>query len=132
MGSPQAVPEKEGTRMPKFLVEVAYTPEAWAAQLEHPQNRAEVLKPCLETVGARFESFYFAFGEYDVVGIMDCPDNVSAAALSLAFSSGGSIKAIRTTPLMTVEEGLEALQKGARVRATYTPPARQMAGAARN
>jgi uncharacterized protein with GYD domain len=119
--------------MPRFLVEVAYTPEAWAAQLERPQNRVEVLKPVLESVGARFESAYFAFGDADMVCIIDCPDNVSAAALSLCFSSGGALKAIKTTPLMTIEEGLEAMRRGARALAAYTPPARQqLAGSARN
>ena len=119
--------------MPRFLVEVAYTPEAWAAQLERPQNRIELLKPVLQTVGARFESAYFAFGDADIVCILDCPDNVSAAALSLCFSSGGAVKAIKTTPLMTIEEGMEAMRKGARALAAYTPPARQqMAAATRN
>lgn len=119
--------------MPRFLIEVAYTPEAWAAQLERPQNRIEVLKPVLQTVGARFESAYFAFGDVDIICIIDCPDNVSAAALSLCFSSGGALKAIKTTPLMTVEEGMEAMRKGARALAAYVPPSsQQMAGAARN
>lgn len=119
--------------MPRFLVEVAYTPEAWAAQLERPQNRIELLKPVLQTVGARFESAYFAFGDADIVCILDCPDNVSAAALSLCFSAGGAIKAIKTTPLMTIEEGMEAMRKGARALAAYTAPTRQqMAATARN
>lgn len=119
--------------MPRFLIEAAYTPEAWAAQLERPQNRIELLKPVLQTVGARFESAYFAFGDADIVCIVDCPDNVSAAALSLCFSSGGAIKSIKTIPLMTIEEGMEAMRKGARALAAYTPPTqKQMTGAARN
>ena len=66
---------------------------------------------------------YLAFGEYGVVFIMEAPDNVTAAALSLAFSAGGSMKAIKTTPLMTIDEGIEAMRKGAEVAATYRPPA---------
>lgn len=118
--------------MPRFLLEVAYTPTAWAAQLEHPTNRIELLKPVLETVGARFESAYFAFGDHDIIAVIDAPDNVSAAALSLAFSSGGSVRNIRTTPLMTVEEGLEAMRKGARALGAYKPPTRQLATAGKN
>jgi uncharacterized protein with GYD domain len=118
--------------MPRFLLEVAYTPEAWAVQLEHPANRIEILKPALDSVGARFENAYFAFGNYDIVAVIDAPDNISAAAVSLAFSAGGAVKTIRTTPLMTIEEGLEAMRKGARALGAYKPLTRHLVGAAKN
>lgn len=114
--------------MPRFMMEVSYTPEAWTAQLQNPTNRIETLKPVLESVGAHFESAYFAFGDYDIVAVIDAPDNLSAAALSLTFSSGGAVKAIRTTPLMTIEEGLEAMRKGARALAAYKSPTPSMVG----
>jgi uncharacterized protein with GYD domain len=108
--------------MARYLLELAYTPEAWAAQLESPQNRMEAVKPVLEALGARFESMYYAFGEYDLVGVVEAPDNMSAAAASIAFSAGGALKSVRTTPLMTVEEGIEALRKGYRAFQVYKPP----------
>jgi uncharacterized protein with GYD domain len=105
-----------------YLVQLAYTPEAWAARLKNPQNPIEVVRPDFEKVGARFEAVYFAFGKYDLVVIMEAPDNVSAAALSLAISAGGAIKAYETTPLLTPEEGVAAMRKGAEVAAAYRPP----------
>lgn len=118
--------------MARFLIELAYTPEAWAAQLENPKNRLEVLKPYFDSLGARVETAYFAFGENDLVLVIEAPDNVSIAALSIATSAGGAVKSMKTTPLMTIEEGLEALRKGQRARAAYTPPGKQLAGSARN
>jgi len=109
--------------MARFLIQVAYTPQAWAAQLERPENRIEVLKPTLASVDAKFETAYFAFGEYDIVAVIDAPDNVSAAALSLCFSAGGALRECKTTPLMTIDEGLEAMRKGQRALATYKSPA---------
>ena len=57
--------------------------------------------------------------------ICDMPDNISAAALSMAISAGGAVKAAKTTPLMTFDEGLEALQRakqpGTRRRAARSP-----------
>ena len=76
--------------MPRYLVQLAYTPEAWAAQLRNPQNRIEVVAPALEAVGGRFEATYFAFGDYDVVLIMEAPDNTAAAAFGLAVAAGGA------------------------------------------
>jgi hypothetical protein len=48
------------------------------------------------------------------------PDNVSAAAFSLAVSAGKAVKAIKTTPLLTIEDGIAAMQKAA--GANYRPP----------
>mgnify|MGYP001361164059 CR=1 FL=1 len=107
--------------MSRYLVEIAYTPESWATQLKNPRDRREVIRPVLDSVGAKLESMYYAFGDRDIVAIIDAPDNVSAAAMSLAFSAGGALKSARTTPLMTVEEGLEAMRRGFRAFGTYKP-----------
>ena len=108
--------------MAHYLVQLTYTPEAWAAQLKSPASRVEAVQPVMDKLGARFESVYLAFGEYDVVFFMEAPDNVTAAAVSLAFTSGGAIKAIKTTPLLTIEEGIEAMRKGAEGASMYQPP----------
>jgi uncharacterized protein with GYD domain len=97
--------------MAQYLLQVAYTPEAWAKLIARPQNRKEELAPVLAKLGGKFIQAWFCFGEYDIVAIAEMPDNPAAAAFSLAASAGGSIKAIKTTPLMSVEEGMEAMKK---------------------
>jgi uncharacterized protein with GYD domain len=113
--------------MARYLLQLAYTPEGWAAQLKNPQNRMEAVQPVLDTLNARFESMYYAFGEYDLVGVIEAPDNTSAAAASLAFNAGGALKSVRTTPLMSVEEGLEAMRRGYRAFQVYKPPSERTA-----
>ena len=108
--------------MARYLVQASYTPEAWAAQLRNPQDRRQVLAPLLERLGGRLETLDYAFGDYDVVSIVELPDNVSAAALALAIMAGGAMKAYKTTPLMSSAEGLEAMRKAAEAAATYRPP----------
>lgn len=106
--------------MPYYLYQVAYTPEAWAGMVKKPQDRARAIRPIVKQLKGRLVSFYLAFGEYDVVGVAEFPDNESAAAFSMAVSAGGAVKAIRTTPLMTVQEGTQAMRKAG--RASYRPP----------
>jgi uncharacterized protein with GYD domain len=108
--------------MARYLFQASYTSEAWAVQVQNPQNRIEVIRPVIEQLGGRLESAYLSFGDYDVVVIVEMPDNISAAAFSLATSAGGALKAIKTTPLLTVEEGIEAMKKAA--GAGYRPPGR--------
>ena len=106
--------------MPRYMIEVAYTPEAWATMVKKPQDRVEAVRPAVRKLGGRIEAAYFAFGEHDLVAIVNMPDNVSVAAFSIAASAGGAIKAIKTTPLMTVREGMQAMRKAK--RSAYEPP----------
>ncbi|MBI2369075.1 MAG: GYD domain-containing protein [Candidatus Rokubacteria bacterium] len=106
--------------MPYYLLQAAYTAEAWASLVKNPQNRLEAVRPVIEKLGGKIEAGWLAFGEYDIVAICQLPDNTSAAAFSMAAAAGGAVKAIKTTPLMTMEEGLAAMKKAA--GAGYRPP----------
>ena len=107
--------------MPRYLISVSYTPEAWAALVKNPQNRRDAVRPIVEALGGKLESFYFAFGAEDVIVVVDLPDNVSAAALSIAVAAGGALRSQATTVLMTPEEAVEAMRKAQKV--AYRPPA---------
>ena len=106
--------------MAYYLVQASYTNESWAMQTSNPRSPIDRLTPVVEGLGGTIESLYYTFGEYDIVAIIQYPDNQSAAAFSLAASAGGAVKAIKTTPLMTVEEGLGAVRKAG--SAGYRPP----------
>ena len=105
--------------MPNYLLQVAYTSEGWASLVKNPQDRAEGVRPAIEQLGGRIESFYLAFGEYDLVCIMQMPDNASAAAFAIAAAAGGAVKSIKTTPLMTTQEGIDAMRKAG--KSSYRP-----------
>ena len=76
---------------------------------------SEALRQACESIGGKLEAFYMAFGEADVVTILDLPDNVAASALSLAASATGLVRT-RTTPLLTVEEVDKSLATTVRFR----------------
>jgi len=106
--------------MPQYLFQVAYTPDAWAAMVKSPQNRLDAVRPVVQKLGGKIEGGWLSFGEYDVAVICELPNNVSAAALSMAASAGGAIKAVKTTPLMSIDEAMEAMRKAG--GAGYRPP----------
>lgn len=97
--------------MPHYLVQVAYSPEGWEALVKEPQDRIEAVRPSVERLGGRINDAYFSFGDHDVVIIAELPDNVSAAAIAIAFAGGGACKAVHTTPLLTTAEAVEAMKK---------------------
>jgi len=108
--------------MPKFLVQVGFTAEAWVEMSREPQLVVERVRPTAEALGGSIESLFFCFGDYDLVGVVDFPDSHGAAALSMAVSSGGNVRAFKTTPLFTIEEGLHALGRATEA-AHIQPPA---------
>ena len=90
--------------MPFFLIQAGYTPEAMAKLIANPQDRFDSVRGPVEKLGGRVLNLYFAFGDYDVILITEMPENVSAAALSLAAAAGGSLRTCKTTPLMSNAE----------------------------
>jgi uncharacterized protein with GYD domain len=106
--------------MAHYCLQAAYTPTAWAALVDQPEHRLEAIKPVVERLGGTIVSGWFVFGGYDLLVICDLPDDVSAAALSMAISAGGALRAARTTRLLSIEDGLVALQKAK--AAEYVPP----------
>lgn len=97
--------------MPSYMIQVAYAPEAIAALVKKPQNRLEAVRKPIEKLGGKIEGAWLSFGDYDTVVICEMPDNVSAAAFSMAIGAGGACKAVKTTPLLSVDEGLAAMKK---------------------
>jgi uncharacterized protein with GYD domain len=112
--------KKEVPNMAYYLVQAAYTPDAWTAMVKSPQNRIEAIRPVVEKLGGKVDGGWLTFGEYDAVAICQLPDNVSAAAFSMAASAGGAVRAFKTTPLMTMDEAMAAMRKAAGVG--YRPP----------
>jgi uncharacterized protein with GYD domain len=111
-------PGKEAT-MAYFLVQVSYTPEAWAAVLNNPQDRSKAVEGAIHALGGRMESFWMSFGDHDFVGVVDMPTSVSAAAFSMALAAGGACRNVKTTALLTISEAQDAMKQAA--TCGYTP-----------
>ncbi|MBV9036135.1 MAG: GYD domain-containing protein [Acidobacteriaceae bacterium] len=99
--------------MAHYLLQLSYMPEAWATLVRNPQDRAEAVRGPIENLGGKMERVWMAFGEDDVVAIIDMPDNIAAAAIAIAFSAGGACKNVKTTPLLSIQEGMEAMKRAA-------------------
>jgi uncharacterized protein with GYD domain len=104
--------------MPKFLFQVSLNAEGVAGVLaEGGTARREVVKAAIESVGGTLEAFYFAFGPNDVVGIVDVPDQETAAGLAMQFSASGRM-AVATTVLLTPEQ----VDRARETQSNWRPP----------
>lgn len=104
--------------MPKYLVQASYTPEGTKGLLKDGgTKRRSAVEQMVSGLGGKLEAFYYAFGDADAYVIVEAPDNVSAAAVSLAVNASGAVS-LKTTPLLTAEE----IDQAAKRSVTYRPP----------
>jgi uncharacterized protein with GYD domain len=104
--------------MPKYLISANYTAKGIeGVRAGGAKSRVDAVSTMLEAMGGRLESFYFAFGDTDVIAIAEAPDDEAAAAVAIAINSSGVVST-RTTKLLTVDQVDDALRRSV----DYRPP----------
>ena len=104
--------------MPKYLIQAAYSAEGVKGLLKDGgSKRRAAAEAAIKGLGGKLDAFYFAFGDTDVFALADAPDNISAAAVSLAVSASGAVHT-KITVLLTPEEMDQAAKKSV----SYRPP----------
>ena len=106
--------------MSYYLTQASYSSEAWMAQIKNPENRFEKLRPMLDGHVVEIIQAFFAFGEYDLVIIFSAPDEKTIASVLMTVAGSGAISQMKTTALMAIEEGIDALKAAGSVN--YSPP----------
>jgi uncharacterized protein with GYD domain len=91
--------------MAVYMIQAAYTSGAWGKLVQ---------------LGGQLLAWYYSFGEFDVMLLLEVPSEINAAAASMAVAAGGAVRAIKTTPLMSPEDGFDALLLAQ--GAGYRPP----------
>jgi uncharacterized protein with GYD domain len=97
--------------MPFYMLQSAYAPDAWGRMKKDPSIMMcfRSIQPVVERHGGKLLNAWLSFGEYDSVCITEMPDNKSAVAVSMELSNRGLFRAVKTTPLVPVDEGKQAL-----------------------
>ena len=95
--------------MPLYMTQFAYTTEAWAALIDNPEDRSAPVREVVEAMGGRLIGWYLSMGDYDGLLIYEAPDDASAGVLAAA--KRGHLRATKTTPLFSAEEGMEMMRR---------------------
>jgi uncharacterized protein with GYD domain len=106
--------------MAKYVVLFSLTGETVKRFIAQPSDRAAVVSAAAESVGGSMECYYWMFGQYDGLAIVDLPDSATAAVLSLAVTSTGAFANFETHELIEAGD-LAAIAERAR-GLSYRPP----------
>jgi uncharacterized protein with GYD domain len=106
--------------MALYLIRLKQSPAAFQHMIEHPEDRRPAFAKTLEASGGELHGAWYAFGEYDVVALVEMPDNVAMASVISSMAASGAWSGGETTVLLSIEEMLDAFKKAQAV--DYQPP----------
>ena len=105
--------------MPLYLGRFKYSAEALRAMIDQPQDRGAAAAHTAESLGCKLHGIWWALGDRDGAFLLEAPDNVTVAALSMAVGASGQIST-ETTALLDMNEAQEAMRRAA--GASFSPP----------
>jgi uncharacterized protein with GYD domain len=108
--------------MAHYLIDVGYTPQAWTNQIDTQANVIDRITPAIKSAKGKIQCIYYTFGDSDLVGIIDFPSPEDAAAFALTVTASGALRSYKTTPLLTVDQGIESMKRANKMREVYKPP----------
>jgi uncharacterized protein with GYD domain len=85
--------------MPTYVSLINWTDQG-IRNVRDTLDRSERVAEAAEKYGARFEQIYWTVGPYDIITILEAPDEESATALLLEIGSMGNI---RSTTLLAFD-----------------------------
>jgi uncharacterized protein with GYD domain len=94
--------------MPTYLMLTTLTEKGVQTLHANPGRLAEVNQD-VEEMGAKVLHQWASLGEYDFVNVVEAPDDLTIAKVSLALGARGSAK-LETLPLLPIPELLKSFE----------------------
>jgi uncharacterized protein with GYD domain len=105
-----------------YLYQLSYSKEAIKSMVASPSDREAAARKLIEAVGGKLHHLFFAFGQWDVICLIEAPDDKAMMAGVAAVASAGTVSASSTVKLMTAADAMAAMTLAGKVTGTYKPP----------
>jgi uncharacterized protein with GYD domain len=84
-------PEAKGNAMPTYVTLANFTQQG-ITNIKDTAKRAEAYKTLAKQFGCTVKEVFWTQGQYDIVAIVDAPDDASATALAMSVGKLGNIR----------------------------------------
>lgn len=108
--------------MPHYLYKLSYTPDAMKAMIAHPTDRKAAATKLASAMGGTLHHLFFAFGEADVICLIEAPDDTSMMAVSAILAASGTVASASTMRLYSQDDAMKALAMAGKASAAYVTP----------
>jgi uncharacterized protein with GYD domain len=105
-----------------YLYQLTYSKDAIKAMVAKPTDREAAARKLIEALGGKLHHLFFAFGEYDVICLIEGPDDTFMMAGAAAVASAGTVSGSSTVKLMTATDAMAAMTLAGKVTGSYVPP----------
>jgi uncharacterized protein with GYD domain len=114
--------QKGGYDMAFYLYQISYSKEAIKALVATPSDREAAARKLIEALGGKLHHLFFAFGEWDVICLVEGPDDKMMMAGAAAVASAGTVSKSSTIKLMTAADAMAAMTMAGKVTGAYKAP----------
>ena len=105
-----------------YLYQMSYTTDAVKALVANPTDREAAARKLIEGLGGKLHHLFFAFGQHDVICLVEGPDDQMMAAGAMAVAASGAASSSCTVKLMTAAEAMGAMKAAGKAIGTYRSP----------
>lgn len=91
---------KNTVEMPHYISLINWT-EQGIKNVKDSPKRAQAVRKAIEKIGGKLQLLYYTMGQYDIVAIVEAPDDATAMQILLAIGSQGNV---RTTTMKAFPE----------------------------
>ncbi len=105
-----------------YLYQLSYTPAAIKAMVANPSDRKAAATKLIEGLGGTLHHMFFAFGTYDVICLIEGPNDQMMAAGAMAVAAAGTVSASSTIKLMSIEDAMGAMKMAGKATGSYKSP----------
>lgn len=96
--------------MPIYVSLVKFTQQGVSTMKDKGVARSDMVQRNIESLGGKLLHAYYCLGEYDVVAVLQFPDNASAMKAAVLNASLGHIQ-ISTMPAVSRDEWRQLLKE---------------------
>ncbi|MGB1882847.1 MAG: GYD domain-containing protein [Gammaproteobacteria bacterium] len=94
--------------MRRYMIQIKYNADSAGGLVRKPQDRKPQASLIMEKLGGSLIDFYFTFGEWDAVILVELESDVAALAVALADVAGGVGNTL-VTPLISMDDAVAAM-----------------------
>src|SRR5918911_5513748 len=95
-------------KMSQYILLINWT-EQGISKIKESSDRYNSFKASLEKVGGKLIGGYYTLGEYDVIIIIEAPNDEVVMSLMLKVGSAGNVRT-KTLKAFTAEEGMNIIK----------------------
>ncbi|NNE81477.1 MAG: GYD domain-containing protein [Silicimonas sp.] len=107
--------------MSMYIITGCYTANAVKGMIAEPSDRAEAVRPLVETSGGKMVSFLVTTGDTDFSMVVESDDQEGLMAALMAAAATGTVSNLKTVQAFSSADFMAAQKRAGQIAASFKP-----------